>query len=117
MTFASLLSVRDIQPLPSQQPVARIQAIVAEAYGISPRMMWSHDRHRYVTWPRQVAMYLVRETTHKSFPNIAKLFGGVDHTTVMHALKAVEKRMATIPFYRDDVEALRARVGRRGSSE
>ena len=108
--MTSIIVRIDTAPLPSMQAVARIQHIVAEAYGLDPRVMRAPARGRSVSWPRQVAMYLTRKTTANSLPNIGHLFGDRDHTTVMWAIHAVEHRMETIPFYRDDVEELRERL-------
>lgn len=97
-------------PLPSMQrlrPIARIQATVAMSYGMRPEHMKSRCHWRDVAWPRQVAMYLCRELTSFSTPMIGRHFGNRDHTTVIYAMKAVEKRMADDPLYRADVEALR----------
>jgi hypothetical protein len=55
-------------------------------------------------------MYLAREMTPKSYPNIGRCFGNRDHTTVMHAIAAVEARMGADRFTAIDVEALRARI-------
>ncbi len=96
--------------LPSIQRVATIQRTVAQAYGIPPRMMKHHDRRRNVSWPRQVAMYLVRDITGKSLPCIGRMFGGRDHTTILHGIESVKRRMETVTDYRADVEAIRARL-------
>lgn len=95
-------------PLPSMQvlPVARIKAVVAASYGVSMVEMRSPSHYRMFAWPRQVAMYLSRELTDQSLSDIGRRFGR-DHSTVCHAIKAVEKRMADDPIYRADVEALR----------
>lgn len=90
------------------RPIGRIQATVCSSYGITPFILKSAVRWRKVARPRQVAMYLVRELTGHSLPNIGRHFGNRDHTTVIHAIKAVEERMASDPSYRADVEALRA---------
>lgn len=100
----------EIEPviLPSiVRPIARIQAIVAASYEISVKHMRSDCRRRSVAWPRQVAMYLAHNLTDRSLPCIGRLFGGRDHTTVIHAIKAVEERMADDPLYLADVEALK----------
>lgn len=94
--------------LPSFGIIARIQNLVANSYGIPPEAMRSESRVRDDAWPRQVAMYLARSITGKSFPCIGREFGNRDHTTVMFAIDQVEKRMAQDPIYRADVEALRA---------
>lgn len=94
-------------PLPSFGMVARIQNLVANSYGVPQSSMRSDSRKRDDAWPRQVAMYLARDITGKSFPVIGREFGDRDHTTVMFAIEQVEKRMASDPIYRADVEALK----------
>jgi chromosomal replication initiator protein len=89
------------------RPISHIQEVVALSYGLDPRHMRSADRRRAVCWPRQVAMYLTRKTTWHSLPAIGRFFGYRDHTTVLWAIRAVEKRMASDPLYRADVVALR----------
>lgn len=74
--------------------VASIQRAVAKTYGIPLLEMFSARRGWEVSHPRQVAMYLSKQLTPLSFPNIGKHFGDRDHTTVMHAVAAVEKRIA-----------------------
>lgn len=96
--------------LPSRMLVSKIQATVAEAYGISLQHMTSPARHQSVAWPRQVAMYLAREKTHHSLPGIGRLFNR-DHTTVLHAIRAVERKAQAHPILRADVEALREALG------
>lgn len=72
--------------------VREIQAMVADAFDSPLHMMTKPSRLREHCHPRQVAMYLTRHYTGKSFPNIARLFGGMDHSTVIHAMNAVESR-------------------------
>lgn len=93
--------------LPSFGLARRIQKVVALSYGVDVRDMTSPATRRSAAWPRQTAMYLVRELTGKSFPCIGRLFGNRHHTTVISAVKAVEARIAKNPFDRADVEALR----------
>lgn len=101
----------EVVQLPSRtEPIGkveRIKRVVALSYGINPKHMASPSRCRRHAWPRQVAMYLAREMTDKSLCHLAQLFGKRDHTTVIYALRQVEKRMAEIPVFREDVEALR----------
>lgn len=92
--------------------VARIQKIVAQAYGLDPVAMLKNDRHRNVVWPRQVAMYLSRQETAKSLPHLGRLFGGRHHTTVIHAIKAVEDRMENLALYRAEIRHLRNKIRR-----
>lgn len=94
-------------PLPSMQRVARVQNLVANSYGVSPETMRTKSRARIDAWPRQVAMYLCRNRFGMALPKIAREFGNRDHTTVVHAVRQVERRMVADPVYRADVEALR----------
>src|SRR4051812_11184752 len=91
----------------SHRPTTQIQELVAVSYGLHPRSMISSERTRHVAHPRQVAMYLTRELTHRSLPSIGAAFGHRDHTTVIHAIKAVEQRMRDDPLAAADVDALR----------
>ena len=71
--------------------VELVQQVVANHYQIELAAMRSHERSRDITLPRQIAMYLARELTNRSLPEIARDFGGRDHTTVLHACKKVER--------------------------
>lgn len=90
--------------------VAHIQATVAAYYRIPIRYMTSDHRDWEVSHPRQVAMYLACELTPKSYPDIGRRFGNRDHTTVLHARKAVKKRMSADLELAEDVQALRERL-------
>ena len=71
-------------------PTTRIITETAQHYGIPTSAILKTDRNRRFTRPRQIAMYLVRQLTGRSFPEIATTFGR-DHTTVMHAVEAVSR--------------------------
>lgn len=73
--------------------VADIKREVAAFFHIPIGEMVSQRRSRGVARPRQVAMYLAKQRTPKSLPNIGKLFGNRDHTTVIHAVRTVERLM------------------------
>lgn len=97
--------------LPSVGPIARIQKAVASTYGVDAGVMRSLSRGtKMVVRTRQRAMWLARKLTGKSLPVIAKEFGGRDHTTVIHACRQMEKRIAADPFERADMEALIERL-------
>ena len=68
------------------------------------RKLRSAARHAGVTWARQVAMYVVRRATGKPLMEIGRYFGGRDHTTVIHALAKVERRMEDDPTTRREIE-------------
>lgn len=70
-----------------------IKAAVADEYGVSIMDLVSDRRTAAIARPRQAAMWLCRRLTTNSLPAIGKAFGDRDHTTVMHALRAVEARM------------------------
>ena len=83
---------------PAVEPAVRtIQRRVAARYGVRVNDIRSARRGQAVVWPRHVAIHLSRELTMRSLPEIGRLFGGRDHTTVMYALRRVELRMADDP--------------------
>ncbi len=94
---------RDISP-------DNIVKIVAEHYGVKVSELRSDRKHKLVAVPRQVAMYLMREMTRSSFPDIGHRFGGRDHTTVMYAVKKIEKKLAEDVSLRNTVDALRKKI-------
>ncbi|AWU94992.1 chromosomal replication initiator protein DnaA [Azospirillum ramasamyi] len=87
--------------------IDEIQKRVAEHYNIRVADMHSARRARAVARPRQIAMYLAKQLTARSLPEIGRKFGGRDHTTVMHAVKKVDELRATDPSFAEDVELLR----------
>ncbi len=87
--------------------IEEIQKRVAEHYNIRLSDMHSARRARAVARPRQVAMYLAKQLTTRSLPEIGRKFGGRDHTTVMHAVKKVEELRSLDASFGDDVELLR----------
>ncbi|MBQ9931935.1 MAG: chromosomal replication initiator protein DnaA [Firmicutes bacterium] len=74
---------------------ALIKKQVAKHYGIKVADLDSSKRSRDIAYPRQIAMYLCREMTGLSYPNIGEAFGGRDHTTVMHACEKIASEMRT----------------------
>jgi chromosomal replication initiator protein len=72
--------------------VENIQKSVADFYNIKVADMYSKRRPANIAMPRQIAMYLAKELTQKSFPDIGDLFGGRDHTTVLHAVKKITEQ-------------------------
>ena len=66
-----------------------IQRIVARHYNVSRQELVSNRRTRVIVKPRQIAMYLSKTLTPRSFPEIGRRFGGRDHTTVLHAVRTV----------------------------
>jgi chromosomal replication initiator protein len=87
--------------------IDEIQRRVAEHFNIRMAEMTSTRRARVVARPRQVAMYLAKQLTPRSLPEIGRKFGGRDHTTVMHAVKKIEELIASDRALGEDVELLR----------
>lgn len=87
--------------------IDEIQRKVAEHYLIRLSDLLGPRRVRTLARPRQVAMYLCKELTKRSFPEIGRSFGGRDHTTVMHGIKRIEELMQKDSQLADDVELLR----------
>ena len=87
--------------------IEEIQKRVAEHYNIRLSEMYSARRARAVARPRQVAMYLAKQLTARSLPEIGRKFGGRDHTTVMHAVRKVDELRSEDRSFAEDVELLR----------
>ena len=83
-----------------------IQKRVAEHFKIRVSDMSSARRSRAVARPRQVAMYLSKQLTSRSLPEIGRAFGGRDHTTVMHAVRKIEELVKADSSFAEDVELL-----------
>jgi hypothetical protein len=109
-TSAAPAAIRRKSRMTTYLMVTHIQALVAAYYKIPVREMTSERRHREVSHPRQVAMYLAYELTPKSLPDIGKRFGDRDHTTVIHAIRQVKKRIIEDHEIYADVQALRERL-------
>ncbi len=87
--------------------IEEIQKRVSAHFNVRIADMHSARRARAVARPRQVAMYLSKQLTSRSLPEIGRKFGGRDHTTVMHAVRKVEELKATDSSFAEDVELLR----------
>lgn len=87
--------------------IEEIQKRVASHFNIRISDMHSARRARSVARPRQVAMYLAKQLTARSLPEIGRKFGGRDHTTVMHAVRKVEELKEHDSSFAEDVELLR----------
>ena len=87
--------------------IDEIQRKVAEHYNLRMADMHSARRARNVARPRQVAMYLAKQLTARSLPEIGRKFGGRDHTTVMHAVRKVEELMEDDAQIAQDVDVIR----------
>jgi chromosomal replication initiator protein len=86
--------------------IDEIQRRVAEHFNIRCAEMTSARRARAFARPRQVAMYLSKQLTSRSLPEIGRKFGGRDHTTVLHAVRRIEELKDTDPTLAEDIELL-----------
>ena len=91
-------ALRDLLSIQNRQiSIENIQKTVADYYKLKVSDMYSKKRPASIAKPRQIAMYLAKELTQKSLPEIGELFGGRDHTTVLHAVRkiAAERQQLT----------------------
>lgn len=90
--------------------VDEIQKLCAAHYKIDAAEMRSKRRARAVARPRQVAMYLAKKMTPRSLPEIGRIFGGRDHSTVIHAVRTIEELRQTNPDIDADIRALQRQL-------
>ena len=107
---ARLLS--DIIPAGTRKPinVERIQVLVADYYNVTLEDMKGKRRDKHIVFPRQVAMYLVREETPSSLPAIGKAFGGRDHTTALHSIEKIANELKEDERLRYEVQSIREKL-------
>jgi chromosomal replication initiator protein len=93
-----------------------IMAVTAEFFGLTIEDLCGPGKTKHVAQARQIAMYLCRELTDLSLPRIGQIFGGRDHTTVMHADRKIRKEMAERRRTYDQVQELTSRIKQRARS-
>ena len=103
MAIADLVGQRE----PRRIRIEEIQKAVARHYNVSKHDLLSARRTRTVVRPRQIAMYLAKVMTPRSFPEIGKRFGGRDHTTVLHAVRKIEELAAADQTLAQELELLK----------
>ncbi|MEM6505946.1 MAG: chromosomal replication initiator protein DnaA [Planctomycetota bacterium] len=99
-------------PAPRNNQVT-LQAIidaVTNFYNVKLQDLQSRRRHKSITEPRQICMWLARKNTRFSLEEIGGYFGGRDHTTVMHSIKTVDARSETDPVYAGQVQQLNGQI-------
>ncbi len=104
--------LHDLNPSETEARVtpARIMGETASYFGFSLEELTGHSRTQQLVTARQIAMYLCRELTELSLPKIGQLFGGKDHTTVMHAERKVRDLMSERRSLYNQVTELTARI-------
>jgi chromosomal replication initiator protein len=83
-----------------------IQKATSEHYGMKQADLLSERRNRAIARPRQAAMWLAKQLTTRSLPDIGRRFGGRDHTTVLHAVRRIEALRAEDPVLSQDLETI-----------
>ncbi len=98
--------LKDIIPTNKPRPVTvdLIQEVVADFYNIRLEDFKAKKRNRAISFPRQIAMYLSRELTDLSLPQIGKAFGGRDHTTVIHAHDKINNELNENSILQDSIK-------------
>lgn len=100
-------ALRDLLSIQNRQiSVENIQKTVADFYKIKVADMYSKKRPASIARPRQIAMYLAKELTQKSLPEIGELFGGRDHTTVLHAVRKMTAERQNITELNQELHVL-----------
>lgn len=92
---------------PKRVRIEDIQRVVARHYNVSKQELVSNRRTRVIVKPRQIAMYLAKTMTPRSFPEIGRRFGGRDHTTVLHAVRKIEDLIGNDTKLGHEVELLK----------
>lgn len=91
-------------------PITYIFSEVGRLYGVQLPQMFGPQRFRSIAWPRQVACYLASELTEASLPQIGRVCGGRDHTTILHAIRRVQDVTKHNREKREEVERVRGIV-------
>jgi chromosomal replication initiator protein len=88
----------------------QIAQAVAEYYHVPLELICGKQRDKHIVMPRQIAMYLIRQETQDSLLEIGQIFGGRDHSTVLHACEKIERAMNVNPTLRREVIAIREQL-------
>jgi len=96
----------------SRLDIKQIAKVVAEYYHISMEDMCGKQRDKHIVMPRQVAMYLMRQETQASLLEIGTIFGGRDHSTVLHACEKIDRAINVDPTLRREIVAIREQLQR-----
>ena len=96
----------------SRLNIKQIAASVAEYYHLSLEDMCGKQRDKHIVMPRQIAMYLMRQETQASLLEIGQMFGGRDHSTVLHACEKIDREVNINPTLRREIVAIREQLQR-----
>jgi chromosomal replication initiator protein len=97
---------------PRRIKVEDILRIVSRHFSVPKAEILSDRRHRSVVRPRQIGMYLAKQLTSRSLPEIGRRFGNRDHTTVLHAIRKIDRELGDNPRLKDEIEELKRQLSR-----
>jgi chromosomal replication initiator protein len=97
---------------PRRIKVEDILRIVSRHFAVSKADILSDRRHRSVVRPRQIGMYLAKQLTSRSLPEIGRRFGNRDHTTVLHAIRKIDRELGDNPHLKEEIEELKRQLSR-----
>jgi chromosomal replication initiator protein len=110
LDFARQTLEGSLAPHPEHISVERVLRAVAGYYNIKIADLKSPRRHKTIAHPRAVAMYLARQHTRESYPDLGRAFGGKHHTTVLSAVEKVSKRLKSEPGLRGEIHAIESQL-------
>jgi chromosomal replication initiator protein len=97
---------------PRRIKIDDILRIVSRHFAVSKQDILSQRRHRSVVRPRQIGMYLAKHLTSRSLPEIGRRFGDRDHTTVLHAIRKIDREVGENPRLKDEIDELKRQLSR-----
>ncbi len=95
---------------PRRIKIEDILRVISRHFSVSKSDLLSQRRHRSVVRPRQIGMYLAKQLTQRSLPEIGRRFGNRDHTTVLHAIRKIDGELVDNARLRDEVEELKKQL-------
>ncbi len=98
---------------PRRIKIEDIIRVVSRHYAVSKADILSERRHRSIVYPRQIGMYLAKQLTSRSLPEIGRRFGDRDHTTVLHAIRKIDKDLENNMRLREELEELKKQLNHR----
>ncbi len=104
------IALADLLPAPTEINPERVVSLVAETFSLTSERLIGRDRSRAVALPRQIAMYLLRRESDISLPQIGKVLGGRDHTTVMYAIDKITDMLERDERLRRQVVQIRQKL-------
>jgi chromosomal replication initiator protein len=104
-----------VSPRQANMSIELIQKVVAEYFSLSANDLKSKKRAQNIVFPRQIAMYIIRDITEFSTTEIGQVFGGRDHTTVMYSCDKIGERMKADPTLEPTIESLKRLIKEAGT--